>query len=139
VKKLKVEIDSKDRYTNIFLTAANVEITDTKFKDYKNAWWLNLRQKKDSGLRLTDQGLDFVQKYADIKTYFIEFPTDLKVTPQILVWLDNFIKSPYHIGKKGITVLSEMDAFELYLFSGDVWKLGSNKAMSKRYAQDLDK
>jgi predicted transcriptional regulator len=139
VKKLKVKIDSKDRYTNIFLTAANVEITDTKFKDYKNAWWLNLRQKKDSGLRLTDQGLDFVQKYADIKTYFIEFPTDLKVTPQILVWLDNFIKSPYHIGKKGITVLSEMDAFELYLFSGDVWKLGSNKAMSKRYAQDLDK
>ncbi len=139
MKKSKVEIDSKDRYTSIFLTAANVEITSTKFKDYKNAWWLNLRQKKDSGLRLTDQGLDFVQKYADIKIYFIEFPTDLKVTPQILVWLDNFIKSPYHIGKKGITVLSEMDAFELYLFSGDVWKLGSNKAMSKRYAQDLDK
>ncbi len=139
MKKSKIDIDSKDRYTIIFLNAANVEINETKFKDYKNAWWLNLRQKKDSGLRLTDQGLEFVQKYADIKTYFVEFPKDLKVTPQILVWLDNFIKSPYHITKKGITVLSEIDAFELYLFSGDVQKLGSNKAMSKRYAQDLDK
>jgi hypothetical protein len=138
VKKSKIKIEQKDQFTTVFLKAANVEITDTKFKDYKNAWWLNFRHKNDGGLRLSDQGIEFVQKYADIKTYFIEFPEDLKITPQILVWLDNFIKSPYHIGKKGITVLSEIAAFELYLFSGDVQKLGSNKAMAKRFAQDLN-
>lgn len=138
MKKLKTKIDPKDQFTTVFLKAASIEITDTKFKDYKSAWWLNFRHKFDGGLRLSDQGLEFVQKYADIKSYFIEFPEGLKITPQILVWLDNFIKSPYHIGKRGITVLSEMDAFELYLFSGDVQKLGSNKAMAKRYAQDLN-
>ena len=32
--------------------------------------------------------------------------------------------------------MKEKSAFELYLFSGDVRKLGHNKAMSKRLAQE---
>jgi hypothetical protein len=32
--------------------------------------------------------------------------------------------------------MKEMAAFELYLFSGDVRKLGHNKAMSKRLGQE---
>lgn len=138
MKKSKIKINQKDQLTSVFLKTANVEITEAKLKDYKTAWWHSFRNKDDGGLRLTDQGLEFVQKYSEIKTYFIEFPGDLKITPQVLIWLDNFITSPYHIGKRGITVLSEVAAFELYLFSGDVQKLGSNKAMAKRYAQDLN-
>jgi hypothetical protein len=80
--------------------------------------------------------LQFIEEYAKIKTYKIEFPKEFAFTPQVLVWLDNFIESPYYITKKHITVMREKAAFELYLFSGDVRKLGHNKAMAKRLNQE---
>jgi hypothetical protein len=85
---------------------------------------------------LTDEGLNFVQDDAKIKTYKIDFPKDFAITPQILVWLDQFIDSPFYITKKSITVLKEKAAFELYLFSGDIRKLGYNKALAKRFSQE---
>ena len=78
----------------------------------------------------------FTKEIAKIKTYKVPFPDNLTITPQILIWLDNFIESPYFITKKDITVLKEKSAFELYLFSGDVRKLGYGKAMAKRAIQD---
>jgi hypothetical protein len=54
----------------------------------------------------------------------------------VLVWLDHFIDSPFFINKKHIIVMKEKSAFELYLFSGDVAKLGHTKAMSKRLSQE---
>ena len=54
------------------------------------------------------------------------------MTPQILVWLDKFIDSPYYFNKKKIIVTEERTAFELYLFSGDVRKMGYAKAMASR-------
>jgi hypothetical protein len=54
----------------------------------------------------------------------------------VLVWLDNFIDSPYYITKKFIVVLKEKAAFELYLFSGDIRKMGYNKALACRLSQE---
>jgi hypothetical protein len=62
----------------------------------------------------------------------VDLPEDIKITPQILVWLDKFISSPYFFNKKQIIVTEEKTAFELYLFSGDVRKMGYMKAMAKR-------
>lgn len=129
-------MDVKDRYTTAFLKAVNITPTETALKDYKSVWWLNFRNKNEGGLRLTEQGLEFITTKAEIKSYFIEFPKGLAITPQVLIWLDNFIKSPYFINKKGITVLSEKTAFELYLFSGDVKKMGASKALAKLLAQE---
>jgi hypothetical protein len=129
-------MDVKDRYTAAFLKAVNITPTETALKDYKSVWWLNFRNKNEGGLRLTEQGLEFITTKAEIKSYFIEFPKGLNITPQVLIWLDNFIKSPYFINKKGITVLSEKTAFELYLFSGDVKKMGASKALAKLLAQE---
>jgi len=127
---------NKDTYTRVFLQAAEIEPTPTKLKEYKSVWWWNQRNKSDSGLRLTEQALDFIENHAKIKTYKIDFPEQFSFTPQVLIWLDNFIDSPFFLNKKFIVVLKEKAAFELYLLSGDVRKLGHNKAMNKRLRQD---
>jgi hypothetical protein len=129
-------MDPKTEYTKKFLSAAGIEVTDQIVESKRSEWWYNFRKKNDGGLRLTDQALEFIQNNSKIKTYNIKFPGQFTITPQILVWLDKFIDSPYYITKKDITVTSEKTAFELYLFSGDVRKMGYSKALSKRLSQE---
>ena len=129
-------MDVKDNYTNIFLKAAELDITPEILKSKRMEWWWNVRVKNDGGLRLTDQAMDFIENESKIKIDKIDVPKDFSITPQILLWLDKFIDSPYYITKRSISVLKEKAAFELYLFSGDVQKLGYNKALSKRLSQE---
>ena len=129
-------MNTKDAYTRVFLQAANIESTDDNVKKYSAVFWYSFRNKDQGGLRLTEQGLQFIQDHAKIKTYKIDFPREFAFTPQVLVWLDNFIDSPYFITKKNITVMKEKAAFELYLFSGDIRKFGHNKALAKRLSQE---
>jgi hypothetical protein len=135
-KKNRDTMDDKDQYTKIFLKAANLPHTDDDIKIKRTEWWWNVRSKDSGGLRLTDEALTHIELEAKIKTYKVDFPKNFSITPQVLLWLDNFIESPYYITKKSITVLKEKSAFELYLFSGDVQKLGYNKALAKRMNQD---
>jgi len=128
-------MDPKDNYTLLFLRAANQD-ENKDFISSRSIWWYNQRNKSEGGLRLTEQGYTFVIEQAQIKEYVVPFPNDLKLTPQILIWLDKFIAGPYYINKKSIIVFSEKVAFELYLFSGDVHKMGAAKALSKHMAQD---
>ena len=130
-------MDIKDTYTRVFLQAANLDATPENIKKYKAVWWWSFRDKSEGGLRLTDEALNFIEEYAKIKTYKIEFPKEFSFTPQVLIWLDNFIDSPFYINKKHIIVMKERAAFELYLFSGDIRKLGHNKALAKRLNQEL--
>ena len=129
-------MDSKDRYTEIFLKAAGTPYNEKLIKDLRGRWWFSTREKNEGGLRITDQCLEFIETEADIKTYKIDLPKDLTIGPQVLIWLDQFLETPWHLEKRYIKVLSEKSAFELYLFSGDVRKMGSSKAMSKRIAQE---
>jgi hypothetical protein len=129
-------MDIKDRYTETFLKAANKTVSDNEIKKNRALWWWNVRGKGAGGLRLTDQAIEFIEKEAEIKTYKIEFPKEFSFTPQVLLWLDKYIESPYYITKKNIFVLREKAAFELYLFSGDIRKIGHNKALAKRLIQE---
>jgi hypothetical protein len=129
-------MDLKDTYTSVFLKAAGQSFDEDIIKKFRNTWWQNVRGKDCGGLRLTDQGLEFVETYSQIKTYKVEILKEISITPQILVWLDQFIESPYHLTKKHIVVLREKSAFELYLFSGDVRKMGYAKAMHQRLSQE---
>jgi hypothetical protein len=126
----------KDDYTRNFLTAAGIEPSTDIIKEKIVEWWYNIRSKDSGGLRLTEQGIDFAVNDAKLKSYTVKFPGKFTITPQILVWLDKFIESPYYITKKDITVLTERAAFELYLFSGDVKKMGYSKALNQRLTQD---
>lgn len=125
-------MDEKDRLTRVFMQAAGDELTDHKIKHNRIHFWWNVRSKDSGGLRLTEYGFKYISIKAEIKTYTIDLPKGLTISPQILVWLDNFIDSPFYLTKKNITVLKEKAAFELYLFAGDVKKLGYTKAMAKR-------
>ena len=129
-------MDSKDAYTRVFLQAANIDADQDTIKKYKSVWWWNFRNKDTGGLRLTEHALQFIEEHAKIKTYKIDFPKEFSFTPQVLVWLDNFIDSPFFITKKHIVVLKEKSAFELYIFSGDIRKMGHNKALAKRLSQE---
>ena len=127
---------NKDAYTKAFLQAAELPVNEKNIKDYKAVWWWSFRNKNQGGLRLTEQALEFIEEHAKIKTYKIEFPKEFAFTPQVLLWLDNYIDSPFFVNKKYIIVMKEKAAFELYLLSGDVRKLGHNRAMSKRLSQE---
>lgn len=130
-------MDQKDTYTSVFLKAAQKEHTETDIKNYRGMWWFSTRGKSAGGLRITDSCLEFIETEAEIKTYQIDLPKDITLGPQVLIWLDQYLESPYHLTKNRLTVLTEKAAFELYLFSGDIRKMGASKAMSKRLSQDL--
>jgi hypothetical protein len=124
-------MNTQDVYTSVLLRAADIEADQETINSYKKIWWYNLRAKDVGGLRMTDNAYEFVESN-EIKTYVVDIPKEIKLTAQVLLWLDKFIDSPYYINKHKITVLKESTAFELYLFSGDVKKLGYAKAMNKR-------
>jgi hypothetical protein len=129
-------MDQKDTYTSVFLKAAGKEYKESDIKLYRGMWWFSTRDKIAGGLRITDSCLEFIETEAQIKTYQINLPKDLTIGPQVLIWLDQFLDSPYHLSKNQLKVLTEKAAFELYLFSGDVRKMGSAKALNKRLSQE---
>ncbi len=130
-------MDKKDTYTQVFLKEGGLPCDQENIKKFRSIWWQNNREKDQGGLRITESCIDFIENTAKIKTYQIDFPKDLTIGPQVLIWLDQFIESPFYLEKRFIKVLTEKAAFELYLFSGDVRKMGSAKALAKRFNQEL--
>lgn len=135
-------MDIKDKYTQVFLKAAELPCAETDIKHYRAKWWSNIRSK-DNGLRLTAAGLEFVQECAKIRTYEVKLADDIVFTPQVILWLDEFLNSPYFVlpieatlYASKIIVLKERAAFELYLYAGDVRKLGHSRALAKQYDQN---
>jgi hypothetical protein len=131
-----VKLTPKEQYTKVFLDAAEWKSDQASIKKYKPVFWYSYRDKEKGGLRLTEKGLEFVVENADLKTYRVEFSSEFSFTPQTMLWLDQYLNTPFYIDKKSITVISEKAAFELYLFSGDVRKYGQAKSLSNRLTQD---
>ena len=127
---------NQSTYTKVFLKSADIALTDENLKIYQRKLWRNVRAKDDGGLRLTDEGLEFVKSTLDLKVYEVPFPPDLDMMPQVLLFLDKFIDCPYHLNELFITVLSERKNFELYLFAGDVRKYGLIKAMKRKESEN---
>jgi hypothetical protein len=128
----------RETYTKIFLKQAGQTISEENVRTKMRLWWKNNRTKKEGGLRLTDEGLEFVMQTLDLAVYEVPFPISLDLKPQVIVFLDKFIDCPYYLTEKSITVLSERKCFELYLFNGDVQKYGLTKAMSRKKASQTD-
>ena len=129
-------MNRKDSYTKIFLKAAGSTPTDKELEDFKKIFWYSTREKESGGLRLTEQGISWIEEKADIKTYTVELPKELTITAQVIIWMDQYIDTPWFIDKRKLKVLSEKTAFELYLFSGDIKKLGLARTMAKRLSQE---
>ena len=127
---------NQETYTKIFLKQAGQAVSVENVQTKMRIWWKNTRTKSQGGLRLTDEGLEFVTKDLDLAVYEVPFPLGLDLKPQIVIFLDRFIDCPYYLTDRSITVLSERKCFELHLFSGDVQKYGITKAMSSKKATE---
>ena len=92
-------------------------------------WWKNTR--RTGGLRLTDEGFEFITERLEIQVYEVPFPVDFTLTTQVIIFLDKYINCPYLLAEDGIVVTNERKAMELMLFSGDIRKYGLNKAISR--------
>jgi hypothetical protein len=128
-------MDWKTTYTKIFLQQANISVNDNTMKEYLPIWWKNSRIKTEGGLRLTEEGLKFIQEKLELQTYDVPFPLEFTITTQILIFLDKFIDCPYYLAADGIMVTNEKKAMELHLFSGDIRKYGLTKAMNRPFEQ----
>lgn len=126
-------MDWKTTYTKIFLQQANISVNDNTMKEYLPIWWKNSRIKTEGGLRLTEEGLKFIQEKLELQTYDVPFPLEFTITTQILIFLDKFIDCPYYLAADGIIVTNEKKAMELHLFSGDIRKYGLTKAMNRPF------
>ena len=122
----------KETYTKIFLKAGQKSVNEVTFKDYYSRWWQNTRAKSEGGLRLTDEGFDFVTEQVQLQTYEVPYPPDFEFTTQTIIFLDQFIDCPYYLGKRSMHVTDEKKAIELHLFSGDIKKYGLTKAMNRQ-------
>lgn len=120
---------NRNTYTKIFLKQAGQALSRENVLTKQRAWWKNNRTKKQGGLRLTDEGLEFLSQTLDLTAYEVPFPLGFDLKPQVIVFLDRFVDSPYYLTERSITVFSERKCFELYLFNGDVQKYGLTKAM----------
>ena len=122
----------KETYTKIFLKQADIAISETSLKQYMPLWWQNTRGKAKGGLRLTDDGFDFLAEKIDLQMYEIPFPKDFTMTTQTVIYLDQFIICPYYLGNRSIWVTDEKKSMELHLFSCDLRKYGLVKAIERQ-------
>lgn len=122
---------NKETYTKIFLKTSDIAISPANLKIYTRQWWKNNRNKDEGGLRLTDEGFDFLKETIELKFYEIPLPRDQKLNTQTIIFLDQFIDCPYYLTERSIFVTDEKKSMELYLFSGDLQKYGLTKAMSR--------
>ena len=124
-------MNQKEIYTRIFLKQSNIAINELSIKTYMPKWWKNSRTKDTGGLRLTDEGYDFLKDELDIRMYEVPYKADTEFTTQVIIWLDQFIDCPYYLSQRCMYVTDERKALELSLFSGDIRKYGMTKALKK--------
>jgi hypothetical protein len=120
----------KEVYTKIFLKEMGMSTSSENIKSSIQLWWQNTRNKNVGGLRLTEDGYETLKKVG-IEHWDIPYPKEMALTPQVIVFLDQFIDCPYFLNSRSIVVTSERKAVELSLFSGDVRKYGLVKAMTR--------
>jgi hypothetical protein len=121
-------MNQKTEITKYILESMQLDATDDRVRKTIPTWWYSTRQKKQGGLRLTDQGFEAFQT-AGIKEYRIKFEDTIHFTNQLMIWLDQLIDSPFYLRNKEIYVFNEKMAVQLVLFSGNIQKYTSAKAI----------
>jgi len=123
---------TRDVLTKIFLQQWGKSFDDANMKLYGRKWWQCNRANKQTALRLTEDGFEFLTTELDIKMYEIPFTESIELSPQTIIFLEKYIDCPYFLTTESISVFSERKSFELYLFSDDIRKFGLVKAMTER-------
>ena len=123
-------MNPKQKYTKVFLHQQGKSTNEVSVKQHIPKWWKNTRNKDVGGLRLTDEGFQMLNEL-EITVYEVPFPKDTNLTDHAIIFLDQFIDSPYYLTPYSIYVTNERKAVELTLFSGDINRYGLTKTMEK--------
>jgi len=123
---------SKETYTRIFLQQKEKSTDAANIKHHMYKWWQSHRSKDVGGLRLSDEGFEFLINELELKSYEIPFTEPIDLSPQTIIFFDRNMDSPYFLTNQSITVFSEKKSFELYMFSDDIRKYGLVKAMNNQ-------
>ena len=123
---------SKETYTRIFLQQNNKSTDAANVKLHLYKWWQSHRSKSEGGLRLSEEGFDFLNNQLELKSYEVPFTESIDLSPQVIIFFDRHMDCPYFLTNKAIVVFSEKKSFELYMFSDDIRRYGLVKAMNKQ-------
>lgn len=123
---------SKEVYTKIFLQQKDRSIDPANVKLHLYKWWQSHRSKESGGLRLSEDGFEFLISELELQSYEIPFTEPIDLSPQTIIFFDRNMDCPYFLTNQSITVFSERKSFELMLFSDDIRKYGLVKAMNNQ-------
>lgn len=123
---------SKETFTRIFLQQKEKSTDSANVKHHMYKWWQSHRNKDEGGLRLSEDGFDFLVNELNLRTFEIPFTEPIDLSPQTIIFFDRSMDFPYYLTNQSITVFSERKSFELYMFSDDIRKYGLVKAMNKQ-------
>jgi len=123
---------SKETYTRIFLQQKEKSTDAANIKHHMYKWWQSHRSKDSGGLRLSEEGFEFLTDELELKSYEVPFTEPIDLSPQTIIFFDRNMDSPYFLTNQSITVFSEKKSFELYMFSDDIRKYGLVKAMNNQ-------
>ena len=123
---------SKETFTKIFLQHTGKSTDSANLKHHMYKWWQSHRNKEEGGLRLSDDGLDFLKNELGLRSFEVPFTEPIDLSPQTIIFFDRSMDFPYYLTNQSITVFSERKSFELYMFSDDIRKYGLVKAMNNQ-------
>ena len=123
---------SKETYTKIFLQQKEKSTDAANMKHHMYKWWQSHRSKEQGGLRLSEEGFDYLVNELELRSYEIPFTESIDLSPQTIIFFDRTMDDPYYLTNQSITVFSERKSFELYMFSDDIRKYGLVKAMNNQ-------
>lgn len=122
----------KKTYTKVFLSQTEKSVDKANLALHMHKWWYSNRTKKKGGLRLSDEGYDFLVNELGLQEHEVPFTEQIELSPSVIIFLDQYLECPYYLTHKSLTVFSEKEAFKLHMFSDDIRKLGLVKAMNAR-------
>jgi len=123
---------SKETFTKIFLQQKDKSTDSANMKHHMYKWWQSHRSKDIGGLRLSEEGFDYLINELELRSYEIPFTEPIDLSPQTIIFFDRTMDFPYYLTNQSITVFSERKSFELYMFSDDIRKYGLVKAMNNQ-------
>jgi hypothetical protein len=123
---------SRETFTKIFLKEMGRSCDEANVRLHLHRWWQSKRTKEGGGLRLSFEGYEFLVTELGLKEYEIPFNEKIELSPQTIIFFDQFFDWPYFLTGQSLTVFNEKKAFELYMFSDDIQKYGLVKAINNQ-------
>jgi hypothetical protein len=132
---------SRELYTRIFLKSLERSTDEANVKLHLHKWRQSKLTKESGALRLSLEGYEFQIGELKLEEFEVPFTDKIELSPQTIIFFDNYLDCPYFLTGQSLTVFSEKKAFELYMFSDDIRKYGLVKAMNarKKDAQNEEK